>query len=231
MRSLRLMKKPLLLLSTLPFFFMSLKAPYASAALSMEQQLLGEDSEASNGISYLSKLWPPSTLSVERSLKKKKDQLAPSEAPSDAPSETPLAIPSAILSYTPTDTPSSTPTHNITTTYVPGHLTVEENGLLLSEGLTTRLIATTHLLVKYDIGGNMSTDTFPTDLMLEQHLWICVQEMKVGGSIRSTPGLDHQAMTQINTKGALELGALIDFQMVLENTRANCGGGTTPWGA
>ena len=44
-------------------------------------------------------------------------------------------------------------------TYVPGEATVYENGLILSTGLTSRIIATKNLTVQYDIGGE-SNETF-----------------------------------------------------------------------
>ena len=44
-------------------------------------------------------------------------------------------------------------------TYVPGEATVYENGLILSTGLTSRIIATKKLTVQYDIGGE-SNETF-----------------------------------------------------------------------
>ena len=43
-------------------------------------------------------------------------------------------------------------------TYVPGEGTVWENGLLLSTGLTSRIIATKNTRVQYDTGGQSSEE-------------------------------------------------------------------------
>ena len=62
----------------------------------------------------------------------------------------------------PPDTPSPvapSPTSSPNTgdvTYVPGEATVRENGLLLSTGLTSRIIATKNTKVQYDVGGESS---------------------------------------------------------------------------
>jgi hypothetical protein len=71
------------------------------------------------------------------------------QTPSQSPSKDPSTMPSKEPSKEPL-TPPPTPG---TVTYVPGEATVFENGLLLSTGLTSRIIATKHETVQYDTGG------------------------------------------------------------------------------
>lgn len=108
-------------------------------------------------------------------------------------------------------------------TYYPGDLVISENGLLLSEGLTSKIIARTGQRVDYEGFGMSQIDfhslpdagaTFPTD----DGGWIYVSN-----SERSSNG----------GVGALTFnsnGDIIDYKMVLSrSSRSNCGGGKTPW--
>ena len=58
----------------------------------------------------------------------------------------------------PTPAPAGTTSAPGTITYVPGEATVFENGLLLSTGLKSRIIATKNTRVQYDTGGQSSVD-------------------------------------------------------------------------
>jgi hypothetical protein len=128
-------------------------------------------------------------------------------------------------------TPTSIPLGPIT--YVPGLLNVEENGLLLSEGLTSRLIATRRQPVKY-FNGTLSVDPFhrrpdygacfpvPPDATANQGGWVYVSNSELGGPPSGQGGV-----------GALYFdqdGNIIDYKMLLRNTTTNCAGGRTPWG-
>ena len=121
--------------------------------------------------------------------------------------------------------------HNLT--YLPGSLTVEQHGLILSEGLTARILSngTLPLLFK---NGTRSLEhfhprpdagaTYPDKRPGNEGGWIYVSN--------SEAKLDRKK--QIGGVGALTFdkdGDLIDYKMVLSGTKMNCGGGKTPWGA
>jgi hypothetical protein len=127
------------------------------------------------------------------------------------------------------------PTANLT--YIPGRLTVEQEGLILSEGLNARLIARTGRRVEL-VNGALSNRsfhvmpdagaTFPDDRPGNEGGWIYVSNSeadpaKVDGDSEFPGGV-----------GAITFnanGEVIDYTMVLEDTRQNCGGGRTPWGS
>lgn len=105
--------------------------------------------------------------------------------------------------------------------YVPGDLTVNENGLVLSTGLTSRIIATYGKPVVYDTGGESSIPfhidpdaaaTFETP----DGGWIYVSnsENEPGGvgAIRFT-----------------SQGLVTNYEMIATETTFNCGGGKTWW--
>jgi hypothetical protein len=174
----------------------------------------------------------------------------PSNVPSNAPSDTPSSIPtprqsqqpSLFPSVTPTfgptttdaptndatDTPSDSPTEEIT--YNPGQLTVSENGLLLSEGLTSRLLARTGDLVQYDGGGESEIPfhTYPD----AGAVFVDERSENEGGWIYVTNSEDRD----LGQGGAFSVtfdsdGKVIDYRPVLLGTSVNCGGGRTPFGA
>lgn len=123
--------------------------------------------------------------------------------------------------------PTPTPTDVIEPTYIPGNLTTLREGLLLSEGLDARIIAITDQRVPYypagwsDLPFHGNPDagaTFPDPRPNNPGGWIYVSnsEMKdnLGGVGAFTIDKD---------------GNVLDYQMVLENSTMNCGGGPTPW--
>ena len=109
-------------------------------------------------------------------------------------------------------------------TYSPGNLTVQENGLLLSTGLKSRIIARSGQLVEF-ANGSKSTVNFHSDPDAAatyegpNNTWIYVSNSEVRDSFNGGVG----ALT-FNADGDV-----IDYQMVLSNSRANCGGGKTTW--
>ena len=120
--------------------------------------------------------------------------------------------------------------------YVPGNLIVQQYGLLLSEGLSARMIATSMEPVE------LSTGTFSQDVFHTQPdgaaCFVDTNPNNLGGWIyvsnsEAKPEHDDSG-EKPGGVGALTFnahGQLVDYRMILNNTRANCGGGTTPWGA
>jgi hypothetical protein len=120
-------------------------------------------------------------------------------------------------------------------TYIPGNLTVYENGLILSEGLTAKIIGNSSQPLTY-VDGRKSDIPFHI-LPDAGACFVDPRPWNVGGWIYASNSeapkvKDGDAFP--GGVGALTFdkdGELIDYRMILEDTRMNCGGGTTPWGA
>jgi uncharacterized protein len=122
-------------------------------------------------------------------------------------------------------------------TYVPGDLVLDKTtGLNLSRGLTVRILALANQRVKY-VDGNVSEvpfhtlpdagATFPAK---NGGGWIYVSnsEVKPNTKDNKTGG------TKKGGVGAIRFnrnGDILHYQLVLNHTIMNCGGGRTPWGA
>lgn len=151
----------------------------------------------------------------------------PSSIPSLEYSELPSSLPS--LEYS--DVPSSLPTL-INATFMPGFLTTAENNLLLSQGLRSRILAETGKHVTYSSGNKSASSfherpdfgaTFPDPRNPGGWIYVSNSEVK-----------DFEESPQKGGVGALTFdaeGNLLDYRMILEGSKANCGGGKTPWGA
>ena len=177
----------------------------------------------------LSPSWMPSRLpslppSMEPSLVPSNlPSLLPSTDPSTLPSQSPTAAPTRSPTKLPTRLPTEPP---ILITYRPGFLTANENGLLLSTGLTARIIARTGQFVPY-ANGESSTirfhtrpdfgATFPDPNPANAGGWIYVSNSEAKNS--GTGGV-----------GAITFdrnGNVLNYEMVLRGTTMNCGGGRT----
>jgi len=123
--------------------------------------------------------------------------------------------------------------------YVPGNLVVEENGLLLSQGLTARIIATSGERVEYAHGAGESDRDFHVSPDAAE----CFPDLRPGNaggwiyvSNSEAKPLNREEGTDQTPGGVGAItfdatGNVLDYRMLLENTRQNCGGGPTPWGA
>jgi hypothetical protein len=112
--------------------------------------------------------------------------------------------------------------------YRPGYLTVSMLGLLLSEGLSARVLATKNMHVSY-ANGLFSTERF--------HARPDFGATFVDTRPENPGGWIYVSNSEMNETSAGGVGALtfnaegnvIDYKMVLTNTTMNCGGGRTPW--
>jgi Bacterial protein of unknown function (DUF839) len=108
-------------------------------------------------------------------------------------------------------------------TYVPGKAAVYENGLVLSQGLTSRLIAVTGTPVKY-ANGQQSDVPFHSlpdgaavfvDPKTKNYKYVSNSEDESNGGVGSIT-FDEQ-------------GNVIGYERLLSGTKRNCGGGKTFW--
>lgn len=111
-------------------------------------------------------------------------------------------------------------------------------GLILSQGLTARRIATTGRRVDYNSDGTEKSDiafhwfpdagaTFADPRADNVGGWIYVSNSEVDAT-----KVDFDIGEFPGGVGALTFnaaGAILEYQMVLDQTRMNCGGGRTPW--
>lgn len=131
--------------------------------------------------------------------------------------------PAAILSLDPTDAGP------LDVLYRPGELTVEENGLLLSQGLRSRIVAKSNQRVQY-ADGSQSTDVFHA----RPDAGACHEDTRPD----NPGGWVYVSNSEMPNNGEGGVGAItfdkdgniLDYQMVLTGTTMNCGGGSTPWG-
>jgi len=174
--------------------------------------------------------------------------LQPSSDSSGAPSKIPSLYPTYIPSLHPSSTPSGVPhTSQPTTkkphyslptrqpdtahiTYFPGLLAVHENGIKLSQGLTSRIIARFNETVIY-YNQTRSRLKFHG----EPDAGAC---FLLGGDVGNAGenGWVYASNSELKDKqggvGAITFdpeGRVVGYDMILENTTRNCGGGRTYW--
>mmetsp|Transcript_20750 Transcript_20750/g.50998 ORF Transcript_20750/g.50998 Transcript_20750/m.50998 type:complete len:1043 (+) Transcript_20750:29-3157(+) len=198
--------------------------------------------------------------------------LVPSKMPTNAPTITarPTAsqVPSTVPSEEPSHKPSIEPSDNPTVTavptsepitYVPGKLTVKSNGLKLSEGLTSRIVARSGQKVFLNGRGFLPTttnlvddewNTSSTPPTAAPTAWFIESDEKFhfkpdGAAAYLWPENDHYngkgwiyvGNAEVWDRGDGGVGAIyfddqgrvVDYKMLLNGTTANCSGGKTPW--
>jgi len=168
-------------------------------------------------------------------------QLLPTTAPSSI-LEPPVDLDAGLSSSFPSVTPSEASVtdqtesadreigRHVLPNYVPGNLIKNENGLLLSEGLSSRLLAVSGQQVRYR--NKKSNDVFHS-LPDMGATFVDSRDWNLGGWIYVS-NAEVKKPRGYGGVGALTFdseGFVVDYRMVLRNTTQNCSGGKTPWGS
>jgi len=111
-------------------------------------------------------------------------------------------------------------------TYIPGMLTVEENGLLLSTGLSSRIIARAGSVVDY-INGGSSSEEFHSRPDGAAVFSITSGSNEGGWIYASNSEEDNGGVGAITFDPD---GNVIEYRTIVDDTSRNCGGGKTYWG-
>jgi hypothetical protein len=165
--------------------------------------------------------------------------LHPTSSPSEAPSWTPSSTPTSQPSTGPTNTPTLSASPTITSvptsepiTYVPGKLTVESNGLQLSEGLASRVLARSGQKVLFT--GNLNQQVKAWFSSISFHF---KPDGAAAYAWQETGGWIYVSNSEVLDVGGGGVGAIyfdkdgkpVDYQRLINGTTANCSGGKTPW--
>jgi len=161
----------------------------------------------------------------------------PTPGPTLSPPPTPL--PTVGLSLEPTSEPTWKPTiaptpvpPGMTVTYVPGKLTKMENGIRLSQGLKSRIIARTgekvRLTSNQDIKGadKESKDRFH---VRPDGAEVFFDANTGGWAYVSNSEAKEQGKGGVGAIYFDKNGEIVDYKMLLTGTTWNCAGGKTPW--
>lgn len=129
-------------------------------------------------------------------------------------------------SFQPTDTTSPTLTQ---ATYIPGKLTHKQNGLILSQGLSSRIVARTGQQVELFSPTGSNTFLSQRNFHDEPDGAAVLDWHETGGWIYVS---NAEVKNQKGGVGAIYFdanGNVVDYQRLLEGTTMNCSGGKTPW--
>jgi Bacterial protein of unknown function (DUF839) len=149
----------------------------------------------------------------------------PTQAPVKPPTQAPVKPPTQAPVKPPTKSPVNAPTKSPSgLTYFPGKATVRENGLILSEGLTSRLIAEAGKKVQY-ANGQQSTDVFHSlpdgaavfrDPLSTSYKYVSNSEVSNSGGGVGAITFD-------------QFGNVTGYERLQTGSSRNCGGGKTFW--
>ena len=153
---------------------------------------------------------------------------APTAPPGISTTDTPTT-PNAPTDSPTTDAPTTSPPTTDPLAYRPGVLTTIENGLYLSHGLKSRVIAISNQKVRYHNGDQSSLrfhdwpdggDVFPDKTPGNEGGWIYVSNAEE----------DRQGKGGVGAITFDAEGNVLEYKMILTGTTMNCNGGATHFG-
>jgi hypothetical protein len=124
----------------------------------------------------------------------------------------------------PSEAPSSSPNSSPRITYVPGKLSTLANGLLISEGLQSRIIAESGEQVAF-ASGEKSNDDFHA----EPDGAAVYENAETGGWIYVSNSELDDAKGGVGAIYFDKDGNVVDYKKLMTDTTRNCSGGKTPW--
>lgn len=114
--------------------------------------------------------------------------------------------------------------------YRPGHLNVKHKGLLLSQGLSAKIVAESGRRVRYaDHTKSKDSFHFMPDMGGTFKITYDASENKGGWVYVSNSEMVEEGAGGVGAITFNKWGDAIDYRMVLMNTTMNCAGGKTPW--
>ena len=144
------------------------------------------------------------------------EDLSPIQSPSTGPSKLELQ-----------DENYDTGLGTVNVTYIPGELSIYENGLLLSSGLSSKILATSDKLVSIVSGKSQHKFHIRPDgatvFQIEEG-WVYVSNSEANEN-------DHGEDGGVGALYFDTQGNVINYSRLLDNTKNNCSGGKSPWNA
>ena len=113
-------------------------------------------------------------------------------------------------------------------TYVPGKATVYEHGLVLSEGLTSRVIAEAGRPVQFDVSVENEMESLDVFHNVPDGAAVFA-DTETGGWKYVSNSEDSNGNGGVGVITFDFAGRVIGYERVLTGTSKNCGGGKTPW--
>ena len=121
--------------------------------------------------------------------------------------------------------------------YVPGHLTQMKLGVRLSNGLDIKVIANSKRTVKYNNGRSSdqlfherpdfgATFKVPNTATVNKGGWVYLSNSEMEKVTKNGKVISSGGVGRITFNAD---GEVIGYDMILEKTDRNCGGGATPW--
>ena len=142
------------------------------------------------------------------------EDLPPIQSPSTAPSKLELQ-----------EENYDTGLDTVNVTYIPGELSIYENGLLLSSGLSSKILATSDKLVSIVSGKSQHKFHIRPDgatvFQIEEG-WVYVSNSEANEN-------DHGEDGGVGALYFDTQGNVINYSRLLDNTKNNCSGGKSPW--
>jgi len=152
---------------------------------------------------------------------------SPVANPTESPTKSPMTSPHTA---NPTMSPVEDTEPPQVVTYRPGLLIIQENGMILSQGLKSRFLAQTGQYVKFQNG---DTSDIPFHIRPDGAATFAVPD-SIGENEGGWVYVSNSEGKELGSGGVNALtfdkdGNVIGYKRLLSNTTMNCSGGKTPW--